>query len=230
MRDSVNVILLLDGSGSMDYSVNAVRRGVREFLGSQSKIDDGSTVEVHSFDGSQRTLLERVEASSLNETKINTVAERFYAGGQTAMLDAIGDRTAECFEYLAGLGDDAPKNNIVILVTDGHENASQRFSIKAIGEMVTEMEKDFGWDYLFIGANQDAYRVGQSYGIKPGKALSFVQDNAGIEKAFQAIARTVTAYRASGAPRANQFFTAEEHEVQRAAGAKAAPMFDQDIF
>ena len=44
----------------------------------------------------------------------------------------------------------------VDVVTDDKENASQEYTADAVRQVVTEQTDRYGWDFVFLGANQDA--------------------------------------------------------------------------
>lgn len=54
---------------------------------------------------------------------------------------------------------------ILMVITDGGENASNEFTSEKMREMIGERQAKKGWEFLFIAANQDAWQVASNYGI-----------------------------------------------------------------
>ena len=59
---------------------------------------------------------------------------------------------------------------LVTIITDGMENASQEYSGKAVKELVSR-QREKGWTFAYIGANQDAVEVARDLNIS--NALNF---------------------------------------------------------
>ena len=230
MNNKTQIIFIMDRSSSMSRHTDTVKTGIHNFIADQQELDVPAEISFVYFDSHVLDPID-YELDEIGTHQLSRIKNTFYPQGSTALLDAIGKATEHTFHKVSTLieNGEPPSSVILIVVTDGGENVSSQFSESDIRDMVTELEADFDWDYLFIGSNQDAYVVGQRYGIKAGKALSFANSEEGFVHAFEAISRTVKAYRQSGAPRANQFFTEEDHEFQREAGAAAAPMYDETL-
>ncbi len=56
-----------------------------------------------------------------------------------------------------------PSKVIVVTLTDGLENASKQYNLDKIGEMIREQRDKYNWDFVFLGANQDAIADGGSH-------------------------------------------------------------------
>ena len=85
--------------------------------------------------------------------------------GGTALLDAVGH--AICIASNCT----ADTINMVIL-TDGEENSSKNFDKSVIFDMIEDRKKQ-GWNFVFLGANQDAIKVAETFGIPENGAMTF---------------------------------------------------------
>ena len=63
-----------------------------------------------------------------------------------------------------------PAKTIVVIVTDGMENSSMRYSYKGVKRMIRDCEKKHGWEFLFLGANIDAAAEAGRIGIASSPA------------------------------------------------------------
>lgn len=110
--------------------------------------------------------------------------------------------------------DDKPSKVIFVFITDGQENASREYSRDIVFEMITDLkDADNGikYEFVFIGANQDAIQAGSSLGIRRDASLTWDASGEGAKAAFSALSRGMTEYRTVSDSYA---FTDEEREEQ----------------
>lgn len=119
--------------------------------------------------------------------------------GMTALLDAIGRFITEVGSGLAALPDDQRPAAITVLVmTDGHENASREWTGEAVRALITQQESVYGWDFVFLGANMDAIEVGTNLGFAPGKSLTYDADGDAVGGAWDSVASYSARKRSAG--------------------------------
>ena len=58
-------------------------------------------------------------------------------------------------------------------MTDGHENASKEWSHPAIKSLIEQQTKVYGWEFLYMGADQDAIEVGSGLGVAPSRSVTY---------------------------------------------------------
>jgi hypothetical protein len=61
---------------------------------------------------------------------------------------------------------------IVVFQTDGQENASREYKIEELRDLI-ERRKAEGWQFMFLGADIDAYETAGRFGILKEAALSY---------------------------------------------------------
>ena len=99
---------------------------------------------------------------------------------------------------LAALTDkDRPGQVIVAILTDGLENASQRFNWKEIAGKIKHQTDTYKWIFLFLGANQDAIATASNLSIAANNAANYVADTAGSRAGQAAFSRKMSALRRS---------------------------------
>ena len=63
---------------------------------------------------------------------------------------------------------------------------------------MVEQQKEKGWEFLFLGAYIDAVETARTYGIAEDRTSDYLCDEAGIEKNFDALSKSVKSFRACG--------------------------------
>ena len=82
------------------------------------------------------------------------------------------------------------------ILTDGLENASEKYTWKQVAAKIRHQTDIYGWEFLFLGANQDAIATAANLSIAANNASGFVADAAGVGASNKAFSRKATALRA----------------------------------
>jgi len=150
--------------------------GFNEFIRSQKKIPGEATVKLVQFDDQYETVFDKrlEDCPELNQST-------FMPRGSTALLDAQGRTIVELGQELAALPkQERPSKVIVVTLTDGLENASQHYNLEKIGELIREQRDKYHWDFVFLGANQDAIETAAAMNIPLPSAMSYSTSKAGM--------------------------------------------------
>ena len=186
--DYTALLFIIDRSGSMGMIKEDMEGGINSVLEEQKKLPGEVTVDVAYFDY-ELNYDERF--LSLDSTKIEINPR-----GMTALHDAIVDSVKTFGDSLSQLTEeDRPGTVLTIIVTDGHENASQRAKLSDVKELITQQQDVYGWEFVFLGANQDALETGQSFGLRKGASMTYTANAAGTQDASNFINATVTRAR-----------------------------------
>lgn len=189
-----HITVLLDESGSMDHLAGDTREGFNTFLKEQQTVGGRATMTVCKFSTHYNVLAKMQdirEVSPLN-------AGSYRPGGGTALLDAMGTSITELGAALAALPEDKRPGKVLFLViTDGEENASREWTKTTIAEMVTRQETEWKWNFLYLGANVDAFAESGDLGIRSSNAIAYTASSKGLERAYGVMSRSVGAVRGS---------------------------------
>ena len=99
--------------------------------------------------------------------------------GSTALLDSIGRLVVDAGARLAARPEhERPGTVVVAVMTDGFENASREWTHASIKALVDQQTKDYGWQFLYMGADQDAVEIGQGLGIAADHAMTWSRGSA----------------------------------------------------
>ena len=85
---------------------------------------------------------------------------------------------------------------VFVIITDGLENASKRYTTERIKQIIAHQKKKYGWEFIFLGANIDAVAAATRAGIDHSRTANFHADPHGIRLNYEVIERTVTSIRA----------------------------------
>lgn len=167
--DLTLIAAVLDRSGSMQSMRDDAMGGFNAFLEDQKKAPGDAELTVLLFDDEHITLH---DAAKLEDVQPLT-EETYVPRGGTALYDAVG-RTINVLKASidARADDKKPSKVIVVIVTDGYENASKEFTQPQVFEQIKKLKADKGWKFIFLAADQNALAVGQSLGV--GKSMSAV--------------------------------------------------------
>lgn len=187
------LVFILDRSGSMAGLENDTIGGFNSLIEKQKKQDGKCYVSTVLFDHKAEVLHDRVDLE-----KINPITEQdYYVRGCTALLDALGGaihHIGNIHKYARS--EDVPEHTMFVIMTDGCENASRRYSSDKVKAMIERQKNKYGWEFLFIGANIDAVETAERYGINEDRAVNYHADSQGTAVVYEAVEQTVANFRA----------------------------------
>jgi hypothetical protein len=171
--------MIVDQSGSMSGLESQVIEGFNGQLKSiqtiQKEFPDQELIMGLRFFNSQ------VERNAVPFNNVSTIApltrEVYRPDGCTALLDAIGK---SIYDIKTQFGHEIEENLasvVLIIITDGYENASRFYTYGDIQRMVKELEATEKWNFTFMGADLDALEVSQNIGFNKDSYLSFSKQN-----------------------------------------------------
>lgn len=186
-----HLYFLLDRSGSMQTIKEDTEGGFNAFIEEQRRQPGECRVTLAQFD----TEYEQVYADL---SIADVPALRLQPRGTTALLDSIGRLVTTAGERLASLPDaECPGSVVVGIMTDGLENASREYTHAAVKALIERQTRDYGWQFLYMGADQDAIEVGASIGVDAAHAVTY--NRASVHAVMGATSANVSRYRAARA-------------------------------
>ena len=196
--DYSDITLVLDRSGSMEAVRNDTIGGFNAFLKDQQSAGVGeATVSLIQFDDIIESVYRAIPLADARPLTVQTFVPR----GSTALLDAVGQTIEETGARLAGLPEaERPDKVIFVIVTDGQENASRKYSMAQIGEMISHQRDSYQWEFVFLGANQDAIATAAHIGVPQAAALTYAHDGLGVMDAMETVSENVRAMRSKAQP------------------------------
>ena len=188
--DLTLIAVLVDRSGSMAQCREDMEGGLNAFVESQASEPGDAEITLAQFD----TKYELVwPLCAIKDAPKYTLTPR----GCTALLDAMGRFITEVGEELAKRDEaDRPGKVIVCIVTDGLENSSKDWTRDKVKALVEQQCSQWGWEFVFLGADMDAVQEGASLGIPQTSSLTF--DKANARDAYSMTSNWVSTVRGGG--------------------------------
>lgn len=188
MKEKTHIVLVLDESSSMSNKKNEVIISINNFLAAQRELPGEASITFITFSTEPRVLYSNIDIKQAPDL-------RFNPNGMTALLDAVGlaiNTTKEQFKN--GCSNCRPDKVLFVILTDGEENVSVTFDKQTIGKLISEVEKENKWNFIYLGANQDAWCEASSFGISNMKNVAnFNMDE--IEATIKNVNESVIQYR-----------------------------------
>ena len=190
--ENVHASFLIDRSGSMSGLVGDVIGGYNQFVENQRNIQATGECAFTAvqFDSDEPFKVIH-DAAPIGSVPAMTYAD-YQPRGLTPLLDALGNLIKTIEKRIAA--SIVPEDQIVVVFTDGLENASSEWTREALFKLITEKENE-GWTFNFMGANQDSYETGRGLGFKSNNTANFTPDGRGTKAAFDGVNRAMSEYR-----------------------------------
>ena len=133
------------------------------------------------------------------ECKALIHGETYMPRGTTALLDAIGRTVNDVGQKLSSIEEEnRPDKVMVVVITDGQENASREFNKDQIKKLIDEQTNKYKWDFVFLGAGIDAITDGSTLGFNVKKCMSFEKSSIGLRSLGDTVSCYVSSYRKDG--------------------------------
>lgn len=204
------ITFVLDSSGSMSKIEDDTKGGFNTFVRDQQEEEGTASVSLYDFNNTVTLLYEAIPIDQVEKL----THENYSPGGQTALHDAISTAIKDTDDYIETLpSGDTPDNVIIIVLTDGKENASETPQDR-VRELVEEYRDEYAWEFVFIGANQDAALTAESMGMDNDKSLNMSYSGEGVESAQISASNLVKESRRMGK---SDGFDEEDRKRQREA-------------
>lgn len=213
MNNLTELVFILDRSSSMHGLEAETLSGYNCMLDQQKPLYTPCRVSTFLFDSRTQIIHDRVDVKQVP----HMTAEHYRPQGYTALLDALGlaiDRIGNIQKYTPP--EQRAERVLVVIITDGMENASRQYSLPRVRRMIERQRQRFGWEFIFLGANIDAVDTATRYGIQPDCASDYIADSQGTRLSFGAVSDVVSSFRQNQADFARQLDRVRHDQRQRA--------------
>lgn len=195
MKNHTRIVIILDRSGSMATVRENTVKGFNDFISKQKEVKGDASVKLVQFDDKYDVVFDK----PLQDTPELT-QDTFVPRGGTALLDAQGRTIVELGRELEALSEsERPNKVIIVTLTDGHENSSTDYTREKVKQLTEHQRTTYGWEFVFLGANQDAIRTAAGLGILRQSALTYsTADPIAYASAMNAMSANIASSRSLG--------------------------------
>lgn len=186
-KEKTHITILLDRSGSMKDIARDMEGGINSFLQEQAKLPGTCFVSLHQFDDEFETVFEKQRLFKTKPVPVISIQPR----GMTALVDSTQKAITKAKENILD-------KNIVVIITDGCENASRECKTADVQKLIKELDATDAWTFVFLGADQDAFAESAKIGVSGSSAMNYTKSAQGVQMATRGLSASVGSYR-SGA-------------------------------
>ena len=193
-KNLTELVFILDRSGSMSGLEGDTIGGFNSMIAKQRSGEGEAYVSTILFDNFSEVIHDRLPLNKVPQL----TGEDYYVRGCTALLDAVGGaihHIGNVHKYARE--EDRPERTLFVITTDGMENASRQYNYEKVRSMIEKQKREYGWEFLFLGANIDAAREAARFGISSDRAANYHADHQGTAVVYDVVSDTVSDFRAN---------------------------------
>ena len=185
---STDITTILDRSGSMGRIHEQVIRSFNDFLAEQKAVEGEAKISLIQFDNQYEVNYEGIDIQKAEDLNATTYMPR----ASTALNDAIGRTITNMKVRLKDTND----NVVVVITTDGMENASVEYRRSQIREMINECEEKLGWKFMYLAADDSSFEEYEGMGMQRGRSFKSGRGRRGYDNAAKLMSAKIAGYRA----------------------------------
>lgn len=196
------VSFILDKSGSMQSVKDATISGFNEYIQTLKKSGGEYEFSLSLFDTEISILYTDEPIKNVKELN----AEVYSPDGSTALYDAVCKTVNEVEKKVTN------QKVLVVIMTDGEENASKEYDQEAMRSKIKELEKTGKWSFIYLGANQDSYANAAKFGVSQMNTTNFQATNAGVKATMRSMATNTVSFASASNTNTAAFFTQADQQ------------------
>lgn len=209
-QDYTHIAVILDRTGSMEAIRDDTIGGFNAFLQQQKAEPGFATLTLVQFDSQDP--YEVIHHFKPIAEVPELTRETYVPRASTPLLDAIGRGINDLESSLSKLGEaDRPARVLMVVVTDGQENASREFRKEQIEKMIKEKTEKDGWQFVFLSADLAAIHDAHAVGVDPSASLLYRKSGLGSKGAWRSLSQRISDYRSARLQRLMFFEEDRQH-------------------
>lgn len=184
-------LLIVDASSSMNPLTKSTISGVNEQIDSIKQLEKEFPDQKYNMSFMHFNNTVTIEYTARQSSALEHISETNYkCSGMTALLDAIGVGVRDLNEKIGDKIASGEAAAVVVIVTDGEENASREFDGSKVKSMIEELQATNRWTFTFVGANIDSISTASRYGINVKNVMQFSGDELSNKKVYASMAKS----------------------------------------
>ena len=176
-QDYTHIIIVLDASGSMRSIQDDIKGSFNEFLKKQREAPGKTVFDLYQFSDSAERIVRSADLARFHDD----LMAKYVCSGCTALNDAVCTAIDTVGHEFADMPEsERPEHVLCVIITDGQENASRKFTSKDVKDRIRRQKDVYKWNFEFLAADQDAFAAGEALGIARDYCMNFSHDLAGV--------------------------------------------------
>lgn len=156
----LKIVVVLDESGSMGPIKHQIIKSLNDLITEQKQIKERpATFTLVKFSN----VIRRVKTNQLLDNVNLLTNQDYQPEGSTALYDAIGD-TIDWFRN--------EKDVLMVIVTDGEENASVKYTKTSVNRMIDQKKSQNNWTYVYLSSDKNTELQGDGIGLQKSSYAS----------------------------------------------------------
>ena len=193
--DRTHICMILDRTGSMESIKQDTIGGFNSYIAAQKSLPTPATFTLVQFDSQDP--FEVIHKFTDIQMVPDLTGQTYMPRASTPLYDAVGRGINDLKASLGALPEALrPKKIVMVIVTDGQENASREFTGAQVRKMIAEA-KEAGWQFVFLSADESAISDSSSLNIDASNAAFFRKNTAGSNEMWERVANRSVAFRRS---------------------------------
>lgn len=193
--DRTHICMILDRTGSMESIKQDTIGGFNSYIAAQKSLPTPATFTLVQFDSQDP--FEVIHKFTDIQMVADLTGQTYMPRASTPLYDAVGRGINDLKAGLGALPEALrPKKIVMVIVTDGQENASREFTGAQVRKMIAEA-KEAGWQFVFLSADESAISDSSSLNIDASNAAFFKKSTAGANEMWERVANRSVAFRRS---------------------------------
>ena len=185
---NLDIIILLDESGSMEEMGNEPIQALNEFCSNQKcNTSSKSTISITLFNNKINNIIDNIPLVSFKGI------QSYKPFGMTALNDAICLTIKNKLDYNKTNTNVNTNNVIILIITDGLENASTKYNTIYRNKLIKMVKDKYKWEIIYLGANHDVVAECKEMNIKPNNCGIFQCNTPGtLLSLFRSASNSIT--------------------------------------
>ena len=176
-QDYTHILIVLDASGSMSCIQNDIKGSFNAFLDKQREEPGKTVFDLYQFNDKAVRLVKSADLAQFHDDLMS----KYECTGCTALNDAVCIAMDTIGQEFANMPEEErPANVLCVIITDGEENASEKFSTKDVKDRIEHQKTKYNWEFVYLAADPDAFDAGEALGISLDSRKLFMRDTGGV--------------------------------------------------
>lgn len=188
-KNKTEIVVVLDRSGSMASIRADMVGGFATFVEEQRKLPGECALSLYLFDDHHETAFEERPLAEVPELPLVPRGWTALYDGTARAINLVGARLK------AKPDEKRPGCVVVMVITDGAENASKETTADALKKLIAEQQDKYGWRFMYLGADLNTIAHAAQIGIQASAQYS--ANSGGVNNLYGASGQSVGALRSA---------------------------------